>query len=492
MLTQLPALAVIIPLLSAPLCLFLKRSLLAWLFTVIASGLTMVVSIALLQQVMASGTIVYEMGGWSPPWGIEYRVDQLNAYLLLIVTSISTAVLLAAHTSIEKEIPEDRHTLFYVLYLLSLAGLLGVVTTGDAFNVFVFLEISSLAAYSLIALGEDRRALWAAYQYLIMGTIGATFILIGIGLMYQMTGTLNMDDLSRRLPEVAQTRTVFAAFAFIIVGVCLKVALFPLHRWLPNAYAYAPSVVTAVLAATSTKVAVYLLIRFTFSIFGISFSFTTVPLQTIFIILGLLGIFVASTTAIFQKNVKHLFAYSSVAQIGYMIVGYSISTTTGLMATLLHLFNHALMKSALFLALGAVMYRIGSVQLSQFQGLGRQMPFTMAAIVAGGLSLIGVPLTVGFVSKWYLVLAALENGWWPVAVLVLAGSLLAIVYIWRIVEAAYFNEPPAGRETVAEAPLGFLVPVWLLVSANIYFGMDTRLSVQVAQAASQSLFGVSP
>jgi multicomponent Na+:H+ antiporter subunit D len=280
-----------------------------------------------------------------------------------------------------------------------------------------------------------------------------------------------MDDLSRRLPEVAQTRTVFTAFAFIIVGVCLKIALFPLHRWLPNAY---------------------LLIRFTFSIFGISFSFTTVPLQTIFVILGLLGIFVASTTAIFQKNVKHLFAYSSVAQIGYMIVGFSISTTTGLMATLLHLFNHALMKSALFLALGAVMYRIGSVQLSQFQGLGRQMPFTMAAIVVGGLSLIGVPLTVGFVSKWYLVLAALENGWWPVAVLVLLGSLLAIVYVWRIVEAAYFNEPPAGRESVEEAPLGFLIPVWLLVTANIYFGVDTRLSIQVAQAASQSLFGVSP
>ncbi|MDH3636662.1 MAG: monovalent cation/H+ antiporter subunit D family protein, partial [Gammaproteobacteria bacterium] len=431
-------------------------------------------------------------GGWSAPWGIEYRVDRLNAYLLLIVSSISTVVLLAARISIEKEIPEHRRHLFYVLYLLSLTGLLGVVTTGDAFNVFVFLEVSSLAAYSLIALGEDRRALWAAYQYLIMGTIGATFILIGIGLMYQMTGTLNMDDLSRRLPEVAQTRTVFAAFAFIVVGVCLKVALFPLHRWLPNAYAYAPSVVTAVLAATSTKVAVYLLIRFTFSVFGISFSFTTVPLQTIFVILGLLGIFVASTTAIFQKNVKHIFAYSSVAQIGYMIVGYSISTTTGLMATLLHLFNHALMKSALFLALGAVMYRIGSVQLNQFRGLGRQMPFTMAAIVAGGLSLIGVPLTVGFISKWYLVLAALENGWWPVAALILLGSLLAIVYVWRVVETAYFHEPPAGRESVEEAPPEFLIPVWLLVSANIYFGLDTRLSVQVAQAAAQSLFGVSP
>ena len=490
MLTQLPALAVILPLLSAPLCLFLRRPRLAWLFAIIVSGLAMLISITLLQQVMASGTIAYEMGGWGAPWGIEYRVDKLNAYLLLIITSISTVVLLAAHTSIEKEIPEYRHTLFYVLYLLSLAGMLGIVTTGDAFNVFVFLEISSLSAYALIALGKDRRALWASYQYLIMGTIGATFILIGIGLIYQMTGTLNMDDLSRRLPEVEQTRTVFTAFAFIIVGVCLKIALFPLHRWLPNAYAYAPSIVTAFLAATSTKVAVYLLIRFTFSIFGNSFSFTTVPLQTIFVILGLSGIFAASTTAIFQKNVKHLFAYSSVAQIGYMIVGFSISTTTGLMATLLHLFNHALMKSALFLALGAVVYRIGSVQLNQFHGLGRQMPFTMAAIVIGGLSLIGVPLTVGFVSKWYLVLAALENGWWPVAVLILLGSLLAIVYVWRIVEAAYFNEPPAGRDSVEEAPPGFLIPVWMLVSANIYFGMDTRLSVQVAQAASQSLFGV--
>jgi multicomponent Na+:H+ antiporter subunit D len=323
-----------------------------------------------------------------------------------------------------------------------------------------------------------------------MGTIGATFILIGIGLMYQMTGTLNMHDLSMRLPEVEHSRTVFTAFAFVIVGVCLKLALFPLHLWLPNAYAYAPSIVTAFFAATATKVAIYLLIRFTFSVFGLSFSFTAVPLQVLFLVLGLLGIFAASTAAIYKTNVKHLFAYSSIAQIGYMIVGYSVSTTTGLMATLLHLFNHALMKSALFLALAAVMYRIGSVQLSQFQGLGRKMPLTMAAIVIGGLSLIGVPLTVGFVSKWYLILATLENGWWPVAVLILLGSLLAVVYVWRIVEVAYFKPPLAASESIEEAPLSFLIPIWILVVANIYFGIDTRLSVQVAQTAAQSLFGV--
>ena len=492
MLAHLPILQVIVPLMAAPLCLFLTRPRLVWLFTLIVSGLAFLISCLLLQQVMASGTVIYELGGWDAPWGIEYRIDRLNAFLLLIITAISTVVLFAAHTSIGKEIPADRHTLFYILYLLSLAGMLGIVATGDAFNVFVFLEISSLSAYALIALGKDRRALWASYQYLLMGTIGATFILIGIGLMYQMTGTLNMDDLSRRLPEVEQTRTVFTAFAFVIVGICLKLAMFPLHLWLPNAYAYAPSIVTAFLAATATKVAIYLLIRFTFTVFGLSFSFTHLPLQLLFVVLGLLGIFVASTAAIYQTNVKHLFAYSSIAQIGYMIVGFSVSTVAGLTATLLHVFNHALMKGALFLALGAVMYRIGTTRLDHFQGLGRQMPLTMAAIVIGGLSLIGVPLTVGFVSKWYLVLALIENGWWPVAVLILLGSLLAVVYIWRIVETAYFKPALADTDTIKEAPLSFLIPVWTLVLANIYFGIDTRLSVQVAQAAAQSLFGVSP
>lgn len=492
MIVHLPILQVIIPLIAAPICLLLNRSQLVWLFSLLVSGLAFVISILLLQQVITSGVISYELGGWQAPWGIEYRIDKLNAFLLLIISGMSTVVLVAAQTSIEKEIPKDKHTYFYVLYLLSLTGMLGIVATGDAFNVFVFLEISSLSAYALIAMGQKRQALWASYQYLIMGTIGATFILIGIGLMYQMTGTLNMEDLSQRLPEVAQTRTVFVSFVFVIVGVCLKLAMFPLHLWLPNAYAYAPSIVTAFFAATATKVAVYLLIRFTFSVFGLSFSFTTIPLQTLFMAFGLIGIFVASTTAIYQSNVKHLFAYSSIAQIGYMIVGFSLSTVAGLTATLLHMFNHALMKGAIFLALAAVVYRVGSVELKDFRGLGRQMPLTMAAIVIGGLSLIGVPLTVGFVSKWYLLTALVEQGWWPIAVLILLGSMLAVVYVWRVIEVAYFKAPLDQNIKVKEAPVSFLIPIWTLVVANIYFGIDTRLSVQVAEAAVQSLFGVSP
>lgn len=492
MISHLPILQVIVPLMAAPICLILRKQNLLWLFAIVASGLAFIISVLLLQQVMQTGVIIYEVGGWNAPWGIEYRIDYLNAYVLLIISAISTIVLFAAHTSLQKERKRERHSLFYVVYLLCLAGMLGIVATADVFNLFVFLEISSLSSYALIGMGNDRRALWASYQYLIMGTIGATFILIGIGLMYIMTGTLNMYDLAQRLPEVADSRTVFTAFAFFIVGVCLKLALFPLHLWLPNAYAYAPSVVTAFLAATATKVAIYVLIRFIFSVYGLEYSVNRLPFQYILLVLSMAGIFIASITAIYPLNIKRLFAYSSVAQIAYMILGISIGSTTGLMATLLHLFNHALMKSALFLALAAVFYRTGSVRISHFEGLGRRMPWTMAAIVIGGLSLVGVPLTVGFISKWFLVLAALQQGWWLVAFLILIGSMIALIYVWRIVEAAYFKHDNGKNGAVKEAPLSLLVPTWILVLANLYFGIDTRLTIGVAEIAAQTLIGITP
>jgi multicomponent Na+:H+ antiporter subunit D len=489
MMTHFPVLQVILPLMAAPACLFLRKRDLVWIFATVVAFLSFAVSLSLMFSVMQNGAISYELGGWEAPWGIEYRIDLLNAPLLVLVSGISAIVLLAARTSILNEIPEDRHTLFFVAWLLCMAGLMGILATGDAFNVFVFLEISSLSTYTLIALGKDRRSLWASYQYLIAGTIGATFILIGIGLMYMMTGTLNMADLAQRLPEVSDTRTVYTAFAFFMVGVCLKLALFPLHLWLPNAYAYAPSVVTAFLAATATKVAVYVMLRFMFDVFGFEFAVGHLPLQTILLVLGLTGVFVASIVAITQENLKRMLAYSSVAQIGYIILGFSFASQTGITATLLHMLNHGLMKGALFLSMAAVVYRMGVASLSQMHGLASRMPLTMAAFLIGGLSLIGVPLTVGFVSKWYLVAAALENGWWPVAALILLGSILSVIYIWRVVEVVYFKPVSAATPDVKEAPAAILIPMWILVIANLYFGIDTSLTVGVTEMAAADLFG---
>jgi multicomponent Na+:H+ antiporter subunit D len=488
---HLPALQVVLPLAAAPLCALWRRGTVAWVLATAACWLTFLIAIQLLQQVLTTGPLSYAMGGWPVPWGIEYRLDPLNAFMLLIVTGSAAIILSSARLSVARRLrlPPDKQAWFYATWLLCLTGLLGIISTGDAFNLFVFLEISSLSSYTLISSGRDRRALTAAYQYLIMGTIGATFILLGIGYLYVMTGTLNMADLAERLPAVAHTRTIQVAFAFLTVGLGLKLALFPLHLWLPNAYAYGPSVVTAFLAATATKVSVYVLLRFFFTVFGATFAFQTLRLGWVLLPLALLGMISASLTAIFQNNVRRMLAYSSIAQIGYMILGISLVSVTGLTAAIVHLFNHALMKGTLFLALAGVSFRIGSARLENMAGLGRAMPWTMAAFVIGGLSLLGVPLTAGFISKWYVLLATLQRGWWLVTVLVLLTSLLALVYLGRVVETAYFRPLPDGQPVPQEAPWSLLLPTWVLALANLYFGIDTSLSVGVAWRAAEWLLG---
>jgi multicomponent Na+:H+ antiporter subunit D len=487
---HLPVLQVVLPLIAAPLMVLTRRGTAAWLLAVIVCWAGLAISMLLFAQVADGSVISYQIGNWAPPWGIEYRIDRANAFLLVLVSLIAAVVIIYSRASVAAELPRERHYLFYALFSLFLAGLLGISATGDAFNLFVFLEISSLSSYVLIALGRDRRALMASYQYLVMGTIGATFYIIGVGLLYLMTGTLNMADMAHRLANVAEVRPVLAALAFITVGICLKLALFPLHLWLPNAYAYAPSAVTAFLAATATKVSVYVLLRFYFTVFGASAIFQTLPMGKILLFLSLAAMFIASTVAIFQSDIKRLFAYSSVAQVGYITLGISFNSQTGLTAGIVHLFNHALTKGALFMLLGCFALRLGRVRFGDIGGIARAMPVTSFGIVLGGLSLIGVPGTVGFVSKWYLVLAALERGQWWIALAVVLSSVLAVVYVWRFVEAAYFREPDAKVAQLKEAPLEMLIPAWLMIAACFYFGLDASLTVDgAAQAAATLLQG---
>ena len=489
MIEQLPILQVLVPLMSAPLVLLFRSGLIAWLLTFIASSVAFAISIFLVRQAMVQPEIVTVIGGWLAPWGIEYRVDMLNALVLLLVSGISTICLFFARKSVALEIAEQDHSLFYTAWLLCLTGLLGITITGDAFNVFVFLEISSLSSYVMIAMGRDRKALAASFQYLVMGTIGATFILIGIGMLYMSTGSLNMADLARLLPEVEGQKVLRSAFAFLTVGIGLKLAMFPLHLWLPNAYAYAPSAVSAFLAGTATKVAVYMLLRFVYSVFGFEFSFDAMPLSEILLVLGVAAILITSVVAIFQDNLKRMLAYSSVAQIGYMLVGVGLATADGLTAAITHVFNHALIKTALFLALGCLVYRMGSVSLTHLSGASKHMPWTMAAFLLGGLSLIGVPLTTGFVSKWLLVTAAIDMGYWPLAVVVLIGSLLAVIYIWRVVEVTYMRASDSPRE-IREAPISMLLPTWILIAANIYFGIFTDINIGISEIAAGWLKGL--
>ncbi len=497
---HLPVLQVVVPLLSAPLAVLVRHGGLAFGLVTAAAWAAFAMAIGLWFQVGESGTVTYHIGSWPPPWGIEYRVDRLASFVLVLVSGVAAVVLPYSRACVGREIAREQHYLYYAMFALCLAGLLGIVITGDAFNLFVFLEISSLSTYVLIALGRDRRALAASYRYLIMGSIGATFIVIGIGFLYLMTGTLNLVDMGTRLSGVENSRPVLVALAFLTVGICLKLALFPLHQWLPNAYTYAPSAVTAFLAATATKVSVYVLIRFYFTVFGESLVFHKLPLPEIMLWLSLMAMFGASAVALFQNNLKRLFAYSSVGQIGYITLGLSFDSVYGLTASVLHLFNHGLAKGAIFLLIGGLVLGLGrsggghgQPTLDRIAGLGRRMPITCLGIFLAGLSLIGVPGTAGFLTKWYLILAALEQGQYWLVAAVLLSSLLAVAYVWRFVEVAWFRpsaREEAGQDEVRhEAPRALLVPAWLLVLASLWFGLDTSFTVSSALDAAEALVG---
>ncbi|MGI8896587.1 MAG: monovalent cation/H+ antiporter subunit D family protein [Casimicrobiaceae bacterium] len=491
MLEHLPALQVVLPLVCAPLIVLVRRAGFAWLLATVVSWLALVIAILLVARVLEVGTISYAIGNWPPPWGIEYRVDALNAFVLVLVAAVGAVVMPYARVSIAAELRREQQYLFYALYCLCLAGLLGIAITGDVFNLFVFLEISSLSTYAMIALGQQRKALVAAYQYLVMGTIGATFYVIGIGLLYLMTGTLNLADLATRLPAVTDVRPVLAALAFITVGIGLKLALFPLHQWLPNAYAYAPSAVTAFIAATATKVSVYVLVRFYFMVFGQPLVFDRLPFGDVLLLLSVAAIVTASLVAVFQTDLKRMLAYSSVGQIGYITLGISLANAPGLTGAIAHLFNHALSKGALFLLAGGIALRYGGTSFRQIAGLAARMPLTSFGVVLAGLSLIGIPGTAGFTTKWYLIVGAVERGYWLLAALIVATSLIAVVYVWRFVETAYFQEPAPEVPRLGEMPLTMLVPAWLMVAGCVYFGLETSFNIGFAgQAADLLLRGV--
>lgn len=488
MTAQLPALQVVIPLICAPLCVLLRSKTAAWLLFLVAALGSLACAVALTEHVARVGTVRYAMGGWPSPAGIEFVVSGFNTPILLIVSLIAAVSAVYSRRSVAAEVDASRTPPLYACLCLVLSALLGLAITGDAFNAFVFLEIGSLATYTLIALGRRRRALLASFRYLVIGTVGATFLLLGIGFAYAVTGTLNMADIGQRLTESPGNRALYAAVVFVFIGLAIKMALFPLHSWLPGAYGEAPSVVSTFIAATGTKVAIYLFCRFAFTIFGAALVFGVLPIQQIGLVLASLAMVAGSAAACFQNDFRYLLAWSSVGQIGYIVAGVTLATSAGVSAAYLHMINHAMIKAALFAVAGLLILRIGSVQMSALAGLGRRMPWTFAAIVIAGLGLVGVPPTAGFVSKWALLTALVEQGAWPVLVAMLASSVLALVYIGRVVEVAWFREPPADVAPT-RAPVSMVAAIGVLVAASVYFGIDATLTAQLADRAAAALLG---
>jgi multicomponent Na+:H+ antiporter subunit D len=418
----------------------LLRSRTGWPVAALVSLLQVVAAVALAADAF-DGTVTYVVGGFDAPFGIQLVVDGLSATMVVLVAVVALGVLGYARRA------GPRSNAFYATYLLLVAGLTGMSITGDVFNLYVFLEITGLAAYALVASGEGGDAALAALKYLIVGTIGASLFLLGIGYAYVATGTLNMADLSGQLAAVGYTsRLVQAAFGLMVVGLFVKIAVFPLHTWQPTAYADAPDTVSGLISALVSTVAAYALIRIVFSVFTVGFLDANPVARTLLIAGAVVSIVLGSLLAVAQENLKRMLAYSSVSQFGLIVGAVAVANETALTGAAIHLVGHAIMKGGLFLAAGSIATATGARTVGEFEGLAERLPASSGAFGVLALGMVGVPPAVGFVGKWYVALGAVEGEFWPLAAVIFLSTLLTLSYFARLIERMYF------RETVGESP----------------------------------------
>ncbi|SMO37836.1 complex I subunit 5 family protein [Gracilimonas mengyeensis] len=429
----------------------LWRSEITRALALLGSGIaTFLSALGFINYIQSGEVIRYYFGGWMPPIGIEFVYDGLAAFIVLVINAIAFLVLIHSKEISKLEFP-GRKMPYYTISMLMMLGFNGMVLTGDLFNLYVFLEISSLSSYALIAIGS-KRAPYSAFRYLIIGTVGGSLYLLGVGFLYTVTGTLNIIDMHAMLPQVIGHSAVVGALILMVIGVGVKAALFPLHGWLPDSYTFASSTSSALIAPIGTKVAAYILLRVMLFLFGVELIDAQLPVTTIVGIFAGVGILYGSIMAIAQSELKKMLAYSSISQIGYIIMGISLANPFGFIGAVLHVLNHALMKALLFLVSGSLRTKEGHSLITKFDNSYRKKyPWTMVAFTTAAISMVGLPPLAGFFSKWYLALGTIENSNWMLLAVILISSLLNAVYFFRILEKVYLNNPDAEEADDAEA-----------------------------------------
>ena len=486
--SMLPALLTIVPftaaVVAAVAAVTVPRA--ARSVAVLATGAVTVLAVWGLVRSLDEGPLVHPMGGWAAPFGIEYVLDPLAGFVAVLVGVIGFLVLVYP-TRVGFGLEAERGVFLHALVLLLLGALLGVVVAGDLFNLFVSLEIYSIASYALIALGGPAAAV-ASYRYLLIGTVGSSLYLLGVGFVYFTTGTLGMDSVTPALAELTGSPTTAAATALIVIGLGTKMAIFPLHVWLPDAHSHAPPAVAALLASVQVKVAAYALVRILLDVFPSRYVVDDLPVLTLLTWFGVAGVIVGSVSAIRQTDLKRMLAHSTVAQLGYIAIGIGLATPLALVGALLHVVNHAAMKACLFFVAGAVIEQARTKKIADFGGLGRLMPWTMVAFTVAAVSMVGLPPTAGFFSKWYLVSGAVGTDRWLVAVVIVASSVLTLIYFLRILESIWFRSRDADHEPVTEARPAILLPIGVLAVAVLVLGVFNLVMVdEVLQPVADRL-----
>jgi len=415
---------------------------LCWPLVLASLAASVCASLTTLTRVLDNGTIRYYLGGWAPPFGIEFRIDGLNALVAVTVSVVALITAIYSKNQVDAETP-GKSSQYYALFLLLVSGLLGIVITGDAFNLYVLLEVSALTSYALIAMG-NKRATLAAYKYLIMGTIGASFYLLGVGYLYIKTGSLNMVDIHAQIValDLAGSPTIQVGFILITVGVWIKMAFFPLHAWLPNSYAFAPTTSSNIMAPLVTKVMIYVMIRMVLTVFGPEFAYEVLNWDNVVVWLAVIAILAGSIGALAQKDLRKMLTFLIIAEVGYMVGGVWLADKTGMVGSIFHIISDAFMTLCVFLFAGIVFAKTGRRDINAVDGLFKKMPLTMVGFLVGAFSLIGIPPTAGFFSKWYLIQGGINSGNWEYVVALLISSLINAVLFFRIIEIAYFGAKP--------------------------------------------------
>jgi len=433
-------------------------------FCELISFLSMLAMLVMAFSLVGKLPLKYYMGGWRPPFGINLVLDGFSMLLLIVVSGVSLAAIIFSIPYMELYTSKTK---YYTLFMLMVAGMNGVVLTGDMFNIYVFLEIAAIASYSLVAFGCEHEELEASFKYMVLGGVASSFILFGIGILYSVTGTLNMADMARIVGLNGINRAAMLAAVFFIMGFGLKAAMVPFHAWLPDAHPSAPAPISAMLSGVLIKaLGIYALARIFYTVLGMNGLFSA-----IFMTLGGLSMVIGGLLALGQWDLKRLLAYSSISQMGYVMLGLGLGTPLALLGAVFHLMNHATFKSLLFLCSGAIEYSTGTRMLPKMGGLFKRMPVTGTTCSVGALSISGVPPLNGFWSKLIIIIAAVKAGHPVLAAIAVAVSLITLLMFIKVQRYSIFGDLPEGLRGVKEVPVLMCISMIVLAALCVSLGL---------------------
>ena len=475
---QLPAILFLLPLFAAismPVVCLKHRH---WCQPISVAILAAMVPVSILNlhNVIHHGEVRYVFSGWAVPLGIEWVADGLASIILVLLSVLGLLGMVFSGPTSPKDLG-GRIVHYYTLILLLISAMTGIVFSGDLFNLFVFLEVAAISSYALIGVAGGR-ALFAAFRYLILGTLGASLYLLGVSYLYAVTGTLNMADLVDKLPFLLSSKAVVGGLLFMFIGLGIKMALVPFHSWLPEAYANAPESISPILASLVTKVALLAWIRIVYWVFNASILINDIPILLLVEVAGALAAVIGASLALAQRNIKMIFAYGGISHIGIILIGISQGNPTGFVGGVFYLLNDSVMQAGLFFLAGVAFCQYGVRTIDDLGRIGKQAPWFTGSLIVMALGMIGLPPTGGFFGKWYIILGALEAGNYVSVAAVLLSTLLTLAYFVKLFEAIFRQTSTSLDVKFGEIPLSFKLTLGVTSAAIVILGLFSSPIIQ--------------